>query len=165
MGIGNKILLIILGLLVIAGLSSVASYNNLVSLRQGTDAQWAQVQNVYQRRTDLVPNLVSTVSGAANFEKSTLLAVTEARASVGKVQLPAGAAPYRSRPARGIRAGAGPAGIRPLAAPRGLRAISRPQGDRQLPGPSVAARGGRKTGSRSSAAASMTPSRPMIPRS
>jgi LemA protein len=57
------------------------------------DAQWAQVQNVYQRRADLIPNLVNTVSGAANFEKSTLTAVTDARASVGRVQLPAGTAP------------------------------------------------------------------------
>jgi LemA protein len=71
----------------------MSSYNRLVSLQQGTDAQWAQVQNVYQRRADLVPNLVSTVSGAANFEKSTLIAVTDARASVGRVQLPAGTAP------------------------------------------------------------------------
>jgi LemA protein len=93
MGITNKIILIFIGLIVIAGLMVVSSYNGLVSLQQGTDAQWAQVQNVYQRRADLVPNLVSTVSGAANFEKSTLLAVTEARASVGRVQLPAGAAP------------------------------------------------------------------------
>jgi len=65
----------------------------MVSLQQGVDAQWAQVQNVYQRRADLVPNLVNTVKGAANFEKSTLTAVTDARASVGRVQLPAGAAP------------------------------------------------------------------------
>ena len=48
---------------------------------------------MYQRRTDLIPNLVSTVKGVANFEKSTLIAVTEARASVGRVQLPPGAAP------------------------------------------------------------------------
>jgi LemA protein len=70
-----------------------ASYNSLVGQAQAVDSQWAQVQNVYQRRADLIPNLVSTVSGAANFEKSTLIEVTEARASVGKVQLPAGAAP------------------------------------------------------------------------
>jgi LemA protein len=49
--------------------------------------QWAQVQNVYQRRADLIPNLVATVSGAANFEKSTLVEITDARASVGKVQV------------------------------------------------------------------------------
>ena len=71
----------------------MGSYNGLVNRQQATNAQWAQVQNVYQRRADLVPNLVSTVSGAANFEKSTLIAVTDARASVGKVQLPAGSAP------------------------------------------------------------------------
>jgi LemA protein len=57
------------------------------------DAQWAQVENVYQRRADLIPNLVATVSGAANFEKSTLTEITEARASVGKVQISPNAAP------------------------------------------------------------------------
>ena len=93
----SKILLIIVGVffaiaLVIA-LWCFGSYNNLVTLQQGTNSQWAQVQNVYQRRADLVPNLVSTVSGAANFEKSTLTAVTDARASVGRVQMPAGTAP------------------------------------------------------------------------
>jgi LemA protein len=93
MGTATKILIGLIALVVIAGLMATSVYNRLVSLQQGTDAQWAQVQNVYQRRADLVPNLVSTVSGAANFEKSTLLAVTEARASVGRVQLPAGAAP------------------------------------------------------------------------
>jgi LemA protein len=93
MGPATKILLVIVGLILVIGLWAMASYNGLVSLQQGTDAQWAQVQNVYQRRADLVPNLVSTVSGAANFEKSTLIAVTEARASVGKVQLNAGSAP------------------------------------------------------------------------
>ena len=93
----GKIILIILGIFV-AGLALVAmvgvgTYNSLVSLQQGVDAQWAQVQNVYQRRADLIPNLVSTVSGAANFEKSTLMAVTEARASVGRVQLGGPGAP------------------------------------------------------------------------
>ena len=93
MGSATKFLLVIIGLIVVLGLLAMASYNRLVSLQQATNAQWAQVQNVYQRRTDLVPNLVSTVAGAANFEKSTLIAVTDARASVGRVQLPAGAAP------------------------------------------------------------------------
>ena len=63
------------------------SYNGLVGRSQEVDKQWAQVQNVYQRRADLVPNLVATVSGAANFEKSTLTEITEARASVGQVKL------------------------------------------------------------------------------
>src|ERR1035438_3156273 len=93
MGTATKFIIGLVALGVIMGLLAVSSYNRLVSLQQGTDAQWANVQNVYQRRADLVPNLVSTVSGAANFEKSTLIAVTEARASVGRVQLPAGGAP------------------------------------------------------------------------
>lgn len=96
MSIG-KILLVILGLLVVGvlliGLAVGGVYNRLVGLKQATDATWAQVENVYQRRADLIPNLVNTVAGAANFEKSTLLEVTEARASVGKVALPAGGAP------------------------------------------------------------------------
>ena len=69
------------------------SYNRLVRLQQAVDTEWAQVQNVYQRRADLVPNLVATVSGAANFEKSTLTEVTQARASVGQVKLNPGSAP------------------------------------------------------------------------
>jgi len=93
MGTATKILIGFIVLLVICGLVVMSSYNGLVSLQQATDAQWAQVQNVYQRRADLVPNLVSTVAGAANFEKSTLMAVTEARASVGRVQMPSGTAP------------------------------------------------------------------------
>jgi len=93
MGTATKILIAVVVLVLVIGLWAMGSYNALVGLQQSTDAQWAQVQNVYQRRADLVPNLVSTVAGAANFEKSTLIAVTEARASVGKVQLPADAAP------------------------------------------------------------------------
>jgi LemA protein len=96
MSIG-KVLLVVLGVLaalaLIAGLWISGMFNTLVTLRQGTDAAWAQVQNVYQRRADLIPNLVNTVSGAANFEKSTLTEIVEARASVGRVQLPAGGAP------------------------------------------------------------------------
>src|SRR5688572_22560942 len=69
------------------------SYNNLVKKSQGVDQQWAQVQNVYQRRADLIPNLVATVSGAANFEKSTLTEVTNARASVGQVKINTNTAP------------------------------------------------------------------------
>jgi LemA protein len=84
------ILIIVAIIGVVAGMSS---YNRLVSLSQNSDSKWAQVENDYQRRADLIPNLVSTVSGAANFEKSTLVEVTQARASVGKVQINANAAP------------------------------------------------------------------------
>ena len=65
----------------------------MVGSSQAVDSSWAQVQNVYQRRADLIPNLVQTVQGAANFEKSTIVQVTEARASVGKVQINQNQAP------------------------------------------------------------------------
>lgn len=60
----GALVIVVLILVLIAG----GGYNRLVSLSQKVNAQWAQVQNVYQRRADLVPNLVATVSGAANFE-------------------------------------------------------------------------------------------------
>ena len=92
-----KKLLIALGVIallaVIVVVSMTSLYNGLVNGQQSVDAQWAQVQNVYQRRADLIPNLVNTVAGAANFEKSTLTEITEARASVGKVTLDASKAP------------------------------------------------------------------------
>src|SRR6266480_2346836 len=91
MGCG-VLLAILLFIVVIAALALGGSYNRLVRLQQTVDQSWAQVQNVYQRRADLIPNLVNTVTGAANFEKTTLTEVVDARASVGKVQLPAGAA-------------------------------------------------------------------------
>jgi LemA protein len=65
----------------------------LVAASQNVDAKWAQVQSQYQRRADLIPNLVQTVSGVANFEKSTLTEITEARASIGKVQITTSQAP------------------------------------------------------------------------
>ena len=69
----------------IALLDGLSVYNALVSLGQAVDAQWGQAQNVYQRRADLVPNLVATVKGAAGFESSTYEAVARARASVGHI--------------------------------------------------------------------------------
>ncbi|HTL67019.1 MAG TPA: LemA family protein [Lacunisphaera sp.] len=92
-----KTILVVLGILAafVVGLVlfAVGQYNGLVNRSQAVDAQWAQVENVYQRRADLVPNLVATVSGAANFEKSTLTEITNARASVGKVQVGGGGTP------------------------------------------------------------------------
>ena len=90
-GCGVLVVLGIIALIFIA--IAGGSYNRLVKLSQATDAQWAQVQNQYQRRAELIPNLVSTVSGAANFEKSTLTEITEARASVGKMTIDAKNAP------------------------------------------------------------------------
>ena len=76
--------------LVVFGFAGAGSYNELVRLDQAVGAQWGQVENVYQRRLDLVPNLVETVKGAANFEQQTLAAVTEARAKAGQVTVQAG---------------------------------------------------------------------------
>ncbi len=72
--------------LLVLGLWAVGGYNRLVGLDENVKQAWAQVENVYQRRADLVPNLVETVKGAANFERGTLEAVTEARAKVGQVR-------------------------------------------------------------------------------
>src|SRR5712671_4852880 len=89
LGVGAIILIVVL----VGGCAVAGSYNRLVGLQQKVDQSWAQVQNVYQRRADLIPNLVNTVAGAANFEKSTLVEVTNARASVGRVQIDPNKAP------------------------------------------------------------------------
>src|SRR5437867_57674 len=81
----KRTLAIVGGLVLIVIIFVVWTFNSLVKTDQATQAQWAQVENVYQRRADLVPNLVQTVKGAANFEQQTLTAVTEARAKVGQV--------------------------------------------------------------------------------
>lgn len=62
-------------------------YNGMVERQENVNAKWGQVQNVYQRRADLIPNLVNTVKGAANFEQQTLTAVIEARAKATQVNL------------------------------------------------------------------------------
>jgi LemA protein len=87
------LLVIIIFIAFVIGLFFWGTYNRLIGLQQGVDTQWAQVQTVYQRRADLIPNLVNTVQGAANFEKSTLTDITNARASVGRVQLDPSKAP------------------------------------------------------------------------
>jgi LemA protein len=79
--------LIALGVVVLVGFWLVGQYNGLVRLDQDVRAQWAQVENVYQRRADLVPNLVETVKGAAKFEQETFTKVAEARARVGQVNI------------------------------------------------------------------------------
>jgi len=82
----KKLGLVVVLFALVGGVGCVGSYNKLVQLSQGVDAQWAQVENAYQRRADLVPNLVETVKGAAKFEQGTMVAVTEARSKVGQVQ-------------------------------------------------------------------------------
>jgi LemA protein len=80
--------LVVIAVLVVAvGAWAVGIYNGLVGLEQGVNEKWAQVQNVYQRRADLIPNLVETVKGFAAQERNVLTEVTEARARATGVQL------------------------------------------------------------------------------
>ena len=91
--LGLGCLVLVVALVVIVGMTVASTNNRLVTLGQDVDKNWAEVENQYQRRADLVPNLVATVQGAANFEKETLTRVTEARASVGRATITPGKAP------------------------------------------------------------------------
>jgi LemA protein len=82
-----KNLLIVLGVIVFICLIGGCSYNGMVSKEENVKAKWGAVQSQYQRRSDLIPNLVATVKGAANFEKSTLVEVTNARARATSIQV------------------------------------------------------------------------------
>jgi len=83
LGCGAVVLVVVvIGAMVLAG-----GYNSLVGADEGVKSAWSQVENVYQRRADLIPNLVATVKGVANFEKETYTAVTEARAKVGQIKV------------------------------------------------------------------------------
>jgi LemA protein len=82
----KKLLSVILIITAAMSLSS-CSYNSMVKMDENVKTKWAAVQSQYQRRSDLIPNLVNTVKGAANFEKSTLTAVVEARAKATAVQV------------------------------------------------------------------------------
>lgn len=80
------IVLAVIVVIVLLAYSSIkGSYNSMVNMEEGVTAQWSQVENVYQRRADLIPNLVSTVKGYADFEKETLTQVIEARAKATQV--------------------------------------------------------------------------------
>lgn len=81
----KKTLIIIAVLLVLIILPLFGTYNSIVALNQDTSAKWSQVEGQYQRRMDLIPNLVATVKGAANFEQTTLTAVVDARAKATQV--------------------------------------------------------------------------------
>jgi LemA protein len=80
-------ILIIVGVIAVVVLWAVRIYNNMVKLDEETQQAWAQVENVYQRRADLIPNLVKTVQGAAEYEKGTLEGVIEARSKATSVQV------------------------------------------------------------------------------
>ncbi len=83
----KKSLVIIIAIIAVAGLWIVGQYNGLVAGRAGVDAAWSNVEVQYQRRSDIVPQLVATVEGAANFEKGTLTDVVEARAKATSTQV------------------------------------------------------------------------------
>lgn len=82
-----KTILIIVGIVIILGAMFVKPYNKMVQKDEGCSKAWANVENAYQRRMDLIPNLVKTVEGAANYEKGTLTEVIEARAKATSVQV------------------------------------------------------------------------------
>lgn len=77
----------VLAVIILFVMWGIGKYNGIVKMDEGVNGAWAQVQNQYQRRMDLIPNLVATVQGVANFEKSTLTAVIEARAKATQVTL------------------------------------------------------------------------------
>ncbi len=86
---GTIILLVVVGALLLLVFNGCGSYNNMVSKQEATSSAWSQVENVYQRRLDLIPNLVNTVKGVANFEQKTLESVIQARASATQIKVDA----------------------------------------------------------------------------
>jgi len=84
---GWIILIVVVGVLILLISWVTGINNNLVTKEEGVNTAWANVENVYQRRLDLIPNLVNTVKGVANFEQQTLTAVIEARAKATSVQI------------------------------------------------------------------------------
>lgn len=85
----SRTAIIVIVVLALLGMYGCSSYNGLVESDATVQEQWARVQSDYQRRADLIPNLVRTVQGAANFEKSTLQAVIQARASASGITIKA----------------------------------------------------------------------------
>ena len=86
---GTITLVIIVLLVAFAGCAGCGTYNGLVSLDEGVERSWADVESQYQRRADLIPNLVNTVRGAADFEQETLESVTSARARATSINITA----------------------------------------------------------------------------
>jgi LemA protein len=86
---GTIILLAVGALLLLLMFNGCGSYNNMVSKQEAVSQGWSQVENVYQRRMDLIPNLVNTVKGVANFEQKTLTDVIQARANASSIKVDA----------------------------------------------------------------------------
>lgn len=83
----NLIVIVVIAFILILGGCGCSGYNSMVGLDENVKAKWANVQSDYQRRSDLIPNLVNTVKGAANFEQETLVRLVEARAKATSVQI------------------------------------------------------------------------------
>lgn len=88
----NKSLWIIIGIVAVVAVWAVSSYNGLVGYEESVDKAWANVESAYQRRSDLIPNLVNTVKGYAEHESATLQAVTDARANATSINIDASTA-------------------------------------------------------------------------
>ena len=84
---GWIVAIVIIAVIIIGVMSGVGTYNKLVNKEETVNQQWANVQSVYQRRADLIPNLVATVKGVANFEQQTLTNVIEARSKATSVNI------------------------------------------------------------------------------
>lgn len=82
-------ILVVVGIIFILIMWGTSRYNNLVSMQESVTGAWSQVENVYQRRADLIPNLVNTVKGYADFEQKTLTQVIEARSKATAVNVDA----------------------------------------------------------------------------
>lgn len=99
-----SVVLIVLGLIVLA--TGCNTYNSFVNLDEEVENSWSKVQSAYQRRADLIPNLVNTVKGVANFEQNTLTAVVEARAKATSVNIdPSKATPEQLQAFQDAQAG------------------------------------------------------------
>ncbi len=84
---GKILAIVVVVVLVFLAISGISGYNRVVKLDQGVSQSWSQVETQYQRRADLIPNLVETVKGAANFEQETLTKVIEARAAATQIKV------------------------------------------------------------------------------
>lgn len=84
---GKILALVVVVVLIFLAVAGVSGYNRVIKLDQGVAQSWSQVETQYQRRSDLIPNLVETVKGAANFEQETLTKVVEARAAASQIKV------------------------------------------------------------------------------
>ena len=143
---------------------SACGYNVIPTKQEAANAAWAEVQNQYQRRSDLVPNLVATVQGFAKQEKDVFVQVTEARAKATSIHLDAN---DLTDPAK-VKAAAGRAKRavgRPRPSARGQRKLSRPQIERRISSPCNPSLRVRKTGSLSPGGTILPRCRTSTPRS